>query len=52
MQTHTLVAVSHTTKKGNHDLALTDYTKVLELEPNNLFAYHNRGIAYINKKRP
>ena len=31
------------------DLAIQDYTKVIQLEPNFTNAYYNRGVAYSNK---
>jgi tetratricopeptide (TPR) repeat protein len=33
---------------GNNDLAISDLSKVLELEPTNFWAYFSRGIAYHN----
>lgn len=35
--------------KNNYDQAIKDYTKVIELNPQNADAYNNRGASYINK---
>ncbi len=35
--------------KGNHDQAILEYTKAIELEPNYAEAYNNLGSAYGNK---
>ena len=35
-------------QQGNFVQAITDYTKAIELEPNNAAAYYNRGIVYSN----
>ena len=32
------------------DLAITEYTKEIEIHPNNTAAYFNRGLAYYNKR--
>ena len=29
--------------KGDYELAIADYTEVLKLNPNNTYAYYNRG---------
>lgn len=36
-------------KKGEYDQAIADFTKALELEPNNIFAHRNRGLACLYK---
>lgn len=36
-------------KKGEIELAIADYTKAIELNPDNADAYHHRGNAYRNK---
>ena len=33
-------------KNNNYDLAIADFSKAIELEPETLLAYKNRGIAY------
>ncbi len=33
-------------RKGEYDRAIADYTAVIRLDPNNAFAYNNRGTAY------
>src|SRR5262249_1190139 len=35
--------------KGNYDSAITDLTKVIELNPRDAAAYANRGLAYGRK---
>jgi tetratricopeptide (TPR) repeat protein len=37
-------------QKGDHDKALADFNKAIELNPNYALAYNNRGIAYFNKR--
>ncbi len=37
--------------KGEFDLAVADYTKVIELNPKNADAYLNRGLALYNQKK-
>ncbi|CAN5694530.1 hypothetical protein BH24ACI2_BH24ACI2_10010 [soil metagenome] len=37
-------------KKGQYDLAITEYNKAIELDPFYVSAYHSRGIAYNKKK--
>jgi tetratricopeptide (TPR) repeat protein len=32
-----------------HDQAILDYTKAISLDPQNSFAYFNRGISYDKK---
>jgi len=32
--------------KGQHDLAITDFNKALEINPKDAGAYYNRGCAY------
>jgi tetratricopeptide (TPR) repeat protein len=36
-------------QKGEYDLAIADYTKAIELNPNNVGVYYNRGLAYAGK---
>ena len=36
-------------KKGDHDKALADFNKAIELDPNNALAYSNRGKALSKK---
>jgi tetratricopeptide (TPR) repeat protein len=38
-------------KKGQYDEAISDYTKALEIDPKDAWAYYNRGNVY-QKKRP
>jgi tetratricopeptide (TPR) repeat protein len=33
-------------KRGNLDLAITDYTSAIDIDPNYAKAYDNRGVAY------
>jgi tetratricopeptide (TPR) repeat protein len=33
-------------KKGQHDQAIADYTKAIEINPGHAMAYYNRGRAY------
>ncbi len=33
-------------QKGNYDLAIKNFNKAIELNPNNAISYHNRGLAY------
>lgn len=35
--------------KANTNLAIADYTKARELDPNNAGAYYNRGSAYTHE---
>src|SRR5262245_53526331 len=35
--------------KGDLDLAIADYTKVIELDPTRAAAYNSRGLAYASK---
>ena len=35
--------------KGEHDLAISDYTKAIEINPRHASAYCNRGVAYGEK---
>ena len=37
------------TCKGDYDRAIKDYDRAIQLDPKNVFAYRNRGIAYENK---
>jgi tetratricopeptide (TPR) repeat protein len=37
--------------RGDYDLVIEDYTQAVKLDPNDAFAYNNRGIAYSNKKK-
>jgi len=34
----------------DYQAAIDDYTKVIELNPQNTAAYYNRGLAFIDKK--
>jgi tetratricopeptide (TPR) repeat protein len=36
-------------RKGDHDRAISDYAKALELDPNCAAAYHGRGDIYRDK---
>ncbi|HEY0426879.1 MAG TPA: TonB family protein [Pyrinomonadaceae bacterium] len=36
--------------KGEYDLAVSDYNKVIELKPDDASTYLNRGLAFYNKK--
>ena len=36
-------------EKGEHDLAIKDFTKAIELNPDYAFAYNNRGAVYRDK---
>lgn len=36
---------------GNYNAAISDYTKVLKIDPNNYLAYNNRGFSYHNLGR-
>lgn len=38
--------------KGQHDQTISDCTKALEINPNILEAYLNRGLAYVQKGQP
>jgi tetratricopeptide (TPR) repeat protein len=33
-------------KLGKYEQAITDYTRVLNIDPNNIHALHNRGISH------
>jgi hypothetical protein len=35
--------------KEDYDGDIDDYTRAIQIDPNNAFAYHNRGFAYYNK---
>jgi tetratricopeptide (TPR) repeat protein len=35
--------------KGEYDLAISDYTKAIEINPKHAFAYNNRAVAYYFK---
>ena len=37
-------------EEGNYDEAISDFTEVIKLEPNNHMAYDRRGSLYMNKK--
>jgi len=37
-------------QKGQHDKAIADFTKAIEINPNYAEAYHNRGISYFYKR--
>jgi len=36
--------------KGNYDRAIADFTKQIEIEPNNPEAYRGRSLAYADKR--
>jgi tetratricopeptide (TPR) repeat protein len=36
-------------KKGEYDNAIADYTRAIEIDPNDAWAYCNRGGAYDEK---
>ncbi len=36
-------------EKGEHDLAIKDFTKAIEIKPDYTFAYNNRGAVYRDK---
>jgi tetratricopeptide (TPR) repeat protein len=38
-------------RQGHYDLAINNYTKAIELDPNYIDAYLNRGNAYFEKGR-
>lgn len=38
-------------EKGDHDTAVTEYTRAIELEPNYAAAYNNRGNSYAKQKQ-
>ena len=38
-----------TVKIKKYNLAISDYNKAIELDPNNPFAFYNRGISYDRK---
>jgi len=35
--------------KGDYDLAISDFTKAIEINPRDAEAYYNRGVAYYHK---
>ena len=37
-------------EKGDYDKAVADYTKAIELNPQDAEAYNNRGAAFFQKK--
>jgi lipoprotein NlpI len=37
---------------GDHDKAIADYTKAIELDPKYVYAYVNRGVAWSRKAKP
>ena len=41
---------SRTERNGNHDHALADLTRAIELDPNDAAGPHNRGVVYSNKR--
>ena len=36
-------------REGDHELAIENYTKAIELNPKAVVAYEKRGITYYNK---
>jgi tetratricopeptide (TPR) repeat protein len=36
--------------KGQYDLALSDFTKAIKMNPSYAYAYNNRGMAYCTKQ--
>ena len=36
-------------KKGQHEKAISDLNKAIQINPKNAEAYNNRGYAYVNK---
>ena len=38
-------------EKGNYDLAIQNYDAAIELNPDYVHAYANRGLAYSKKRR-
>ena len=36
-------------KKGDHDLAISDFTQAIDIDSNNAHTYNNRATAYSNK---
>ena len=53
-QTAADFAASGSKKHGKRDFdgAIADYTKAIELKPNDANAYNNRGTAYLDNKQP
>jgi tetratricopeptide (TPR) repeat protein len=37
------------TKQGNNDLAMEEFTKAIEIDPDYSYAYYNRALAYYRK---
>lgn len=36
--------------KGDYDTAIRDFTRAIEIDPNNATTFYNRGLAYVEKK--
>ena len=45
MPTHTIIVALQEDDLGDHNGAIKDYDKAIELNPNDIDAYYNRGIA-------
>ena len=45
----TIVVVAYYRQRYCSDCAIEDYTKVIELKPDDTEAHNNRGVAYYNK---
>ena len=45
---HNTCGITHL-KNGEYDHAIADFSKAIELEPENVIAYGQRGIAYYYK---
>ena len=43
---HIHFSVLSAAKKGEYELAIQDYNRVIDLDPCNTHAFHNRGISY------
>ena len=37
-------------KKADYERAIVDFTKAIEHNPEDVFAYKNRGVTYYNKR--
>ena len=49
MLTHIVTVVLLTVKWGEHDKAISDLTRAIEIKPDYAGAYNNRGVAYDRK---
>ena len=43
----TLIEVGLTAKMAIHDFAIADFSKAIELDPDYVDGYNNRGISYL-----